>query len=808
MSIQYIKSNTSSNIKYIYHLSDIHFKNSLNLLNEYEQIIMKLYDSIESKISGGTEVLVICGNIFAHNEYTDVSINLCRSLIINLTKIIFTIIVIGPNDSIVQSLFEGYPNLCVLESNFEDEYVYNNIKFGSISNKKVTNINGYHNICVDYLPYTMYNQDNVSNDYELILLGGHHEYTFLDSSNSIAYSGNLVQQGHYDNITKHGYIIWPIETTNPPMFVPIMNDYAYITVGYKDKKLSISKTTFSPKYPNILVEYDGCKKTCDTEIIKLFPSATKITFINNSKTNTQPITYNRRQLVHNYLGEGTEEIMEYYDKIVSELKYVEQEKKNIQLEKLYFSNMFGYSDKNYIDFNNKGIIGISGLNTVGKSSIINIILYMLYDKYSDTPSSGKEVMNINKKYFLGSLYFRVNDIRYKIIKYKTEKSKLYCGYYRINNNNEHISVFNKNCYITTTDLLGSFDMLSSLCIINSSDSIMQLNETDRIDFLTKIYGISIFEDVYNYIKDDIAKEKALYKNIQEKTSKYKLDDYETMKNSACDAIKNLENSLSKINIKLLKTYSKLSPSEFSKIISDITDYNNQITNYKGKVIELDQKNKIYSESAKELDKIIKSLENKKSLMVAVSKKGVVLDLLKSTFKNVEVHTNSFLENIADIKVNFNDDVSIVVTDAKGKQISNTSGFQNCVINLALRYSFLQSSLIRTNFMIIDEGGFGTFDKNNIENTRIIFDILREKVSYVLVISHNDNIKKEYNKKIKIYRGKDSNSYIQGYENVDPKILEAELRNLEQLGVPETKIKLFSNSLLPPKKPAIFIKTIY
>ena len=55
----------------------------------------------------------------------------------------------------------------------------------------------------------------------------------------------------------------------------------------------------------------------------------------------------------------------------------------IILKKLKWDNCFSYGEDNVINFKDyKGILGIIAPNHMGKSAIIDIILFTLYDKFA------------------------------------------------------------------------------------------------------------------------------------------------------------------------------------------------------------------------------------------------------------------------------------------------------------------------------------------------------------------------------------------------------------------------------------------
>ena len=85
-----------------------------------------------------------------------------------------------------------------------------------------------------------------------------------------------------------------------------------------------------------------------------------------------------------------------------------------KLKYMEFDNMFSYGKKNVIDFTKlNGIIGVVAPNHSGKSALIDIIAYTIFDTCSRT-FKAIEVLNNKSKYFEIKLSLEVNGIDYII----------------------------------------------------------------------------------------------------------------------------------------------------------------------------------------------------------------------------------------------------------------------------------------------------------------------------------------------------------------------------------------------------------
>ncbi len=93
-----------------------------------------------------------------------------------------------------------------------------------------------------------------------------------------------------------------------------------------------------------------------------------------------------------------------------------------KIKELEFSNLFCYGADNKINFEkSKGVVGLVAPNHSGKSSILDVILYTLFDKTS-RKGSGKEIIRLGEKSFKSKLEIEMNDKLFVISKKGTKKT--------------------------------------------------------------------------------------------------------------------------------------------------------------------------------------------------------------------------------------------------------------------------------------------------------------------------------------------------------------------------------------------------
>ena len=88
-----------------------------------------------------------------------------------------------------------------------------------------------------------------------------------------------------------------------------------------------------------------------------------------------------------------------------------------KLLRLEFSNLFSFGESNVIEFREfQGIVGIIAANHLGKSSILDIIVYTLFDEFTRKGST-KDIININRDDFSIRMELQIGEWIYIIQKW-------------------------------------------------------------------------------------------------------------------------------------------------------------------------------------------------------------------------------------------------------------------------------------------------------------------------------------------------------------------------------------------------------
>ncbi len=276
------------------------------------------------------------------------------------------------------------------------------------------------------------------------MLGDIHKFQYLNDEKTVAYSGSLIKQSYGESINNHGILKWDLLESESNL-IEIPNDYGFCTVKIKNGVMEESFISRKPRIRFILedttqMQYQdilsGIEKKYDIqEIIK----DSRFRFTGNSlnKKNSEEMKKlsnisSQENIILTYLKnknlskEKIDKIINLHKKIYQKILQDKKDqvgdimhglKKNTKWKilKLNFSNTLSYGDDNEIDFTkfepNK-VIGIFAPNHYGKSAILDIILFCLFDKFSR--GLRRDFLNKNKNKMFCSLLFSIGNTKYLI----------------------------------------------------------------------------------------------------------------------------------------------------------------------------------------------------------------------------------------------------------------------------------------------------------------------------------------------------------------------------------------------------------
>lgn len=486
----------------IYHISDIHIRE--DFYDEINYAFDQLLEKINEDQFISNSLIVIAGDIFHFKNRISNSDLKCFNTILNKIKHIRTIIIPGNHDfDLSQKSNPNYSdliteatslsnlnNIIVLsKSQIKKLSNFSNTEFHILSpmdniipsfenNSRICRIAILHEPikgCRNYSG-TMNVRFSINdlNAYNIVLAGDMHKSIVFGDLKNIGYPGSIIQQNKGEDI-KHGFLKWSINTKNFSfktefICLPLLN--AFIIVNYNDKKLSGPSNIYfkNAKY----VEFNCYDSIAEDELEeikdKIIKKYGKIDSLNLKQLQSDIILNNLIPddliILSEFLKNNPfhDKIIELHKKYLSKVS-IEKTKNKWALNYLYWSNLFCYGENNFIDFRNiSGIWSILGRNKTGKSSVIDILVFVLFDEY--LRSSKQTIMNFASESYKVYCCITISSVDYiiyreKILTLKTPIIRLF------KMENER--------YINITDISPSatFDKIKNM--IGTIDDLLDIN---------------------------------------------------------------------------------------------------------------------------------------------------------------------------------------------------------------------------------------------------------------------------------------------------------------------------------------------
>ena len=449
----------------IAHIADTHIKN-LKFHYEYKIVFDQLYETLRNE---NVDYIVHCGDI-AHTK-TQISpefVELCSDFFANLAKIAPTYIILGNHDGnlknstrqdaltpIVKAL--NLPDLHLLK-NAGEVLVGPDIAFNVLSvfdeenwvkpsDPARINVALYHGSVSGVKTDTGWVMTH--GDHDVGIFGGH-DYALLgdihktnqvlDPDGRVRYAGSTVQQNHGETNDK-GFLIWEIEDkdTFEVKHHVLLNPKPFVTIeltpkGRMPRGTAIPEGARLRLVSNNNLPLDVMRKAVEVAKHRFNPES--ITFLNRAAGERGTVEIGagfkvenlrdkgvQENLIREYLTdyEPTEQILQrVFDlnrKYNSQIEETEEVARNINwnLNKFEWDNLFNYGSGNTIDFTNlNGIVGIFGKNFSGKSSIIDGLLYTMFNTTSKNERKNYNIINQHKKECRGSVELQIGDKVYSI----------------------------------------------------------------------------------------------------------------------------------------------------------------------------------------------------------------------------------------------------------------------------------------------------------------------------------------------------------------------------------------------------------
>lgn len=549
-------------LQHVCHLADIHIR-LFRRHEEYELAFERLYADIREK-NLQDFVIVLAGDIVhAKTDMSPEMVEVTSKFLKNIADIAPTILIAGNHDCnlantnrldalspIVNNL--KHPDLYYVRESAVVEVADTSFAVMSIFDEqdqwptadeidntrtKVALYHGpVHGSTTD-ANFTITNRHvhaNTFAGYHIAMLGDIHKHQVLQEANPIiVYASSLIQQSHGESLDNHGWCLWNIPTKSFE-FIPLHNDYGYVTLEVHNGTITypsnmpknVRLRLFTGDLDNTQVKKIVTKLRTDYNIIELSVNKNRLTKqVNRTSTvshDTLDLTDISAQhaLITDWIQRNHPQIdvdvLATIEKINKDLngKITHDDySRNIHWRpiKFKFSNMFSYGENNEIDFSDmKGIYGIFAANASGKSSIMDSLMFCLYDKTSRA-FKGDHIINNRKDKFDCELTFEINNEIFGIKRVGTRKKngdvKVDVSFWKFLDNGDTLNLTGEDRRDTNANIrsyVGTYEdfVMTALSSQNSNALFIDKSHSERKDLLIQFMGLNIFDKLFDAAHDE------------------------------------------------------------------------------------------------------------------------------------------------------------------------------------------------------------------------------------------------------------------------------------------------------------------
>jgi len=401
--------------------------------------------------------------------------------------------------------------------------------------------------------------------YDLTLLGDIHLYQYLNADKTMAYPGSLISQNFTETDENHGFLVWTVATRQSALQL-VPNRYAYCDAFQEDEHHLLFRehrydlreesdlAILSEKVPdrgrmNLCVlqkESTVAQIRMKSHLQSLFPdlhiqekiplpikpSATTTTTTTTTTIHEESSSeLDPTRLLEEYLrtveGMGDEERDTLMTQLIGSMSQEEKQTTNRvsmsgsswQILRLEFSHMFGYGPDNVVDFTQMPAhetVGVFGENSAGKSSLIEILCFLLYGKitrYKHGATVPREVIHFHETQSSGRLLFRVHGTIMEIYKtmtlsIKTQKIQVEEKLYRHSETGDKVDLSEEHRGKTDKiieGLIGKMDefLFTTVFLQQNEESFRGLLPSKRKEFLFSLLNLQRFELLFTKTSEDV-----------------------------------------------------------------------------------------------------------------------------------------------------------------------------------------------------------------------------------------------------------------------------------------------------------------
>ena len=395
--------------------------------------------------------------------------------------------------------------------------------------------------------------------YDYGLLGDIHKtHQKIDNDGKCAYPGSLIQQNHGETPDK-GFLLWEIEDkdTFTCKHHQIENPKPFITIqltpkGKMPRRADPPKGARLRLVSNNNLPLSTMKRAIDIAKHRFKPEV--VTFLNRAageRGNVEDITDTlktenlrdidvQEELMDEYLKDyqadasTIEMVYELNRKYKKQVEDTEEVSRNVnwKLSNFEFDNLFNYGEDNSVSFDKlNGIVGIFGKNYSGKSSIVDGLLWTVFNTTSKNERKNVNVINQNRPSCRGKVTIEVGHNIYTIErtaeKYTkklkgevTEEAKTDLNFEVLDKTTDEVRSLNALSRPQTDANIrkhfGTIDdfLVSSLASQHGALAFIDEGSTRRKEIIAKFLDLEVFEQKFKLAKDDCSDLKGALKRLE------------------------------------------------------------------------------------------------------------------------------------------------------------------------------------------------------------------------------------------------------------------------------------------------------
>lgn len=682
-------------LQHVVHIADVHIR-LFRRHDEYEQAFNTLYADIKSK-NLSDFVIVLAGDIVhAKTDMSPEMVRVASKFLSNIADIAPTIMIAGNHDCnlanehrldsltpIVENL--NHPNLLYQKKSgiitiadtdfsvcsiFDDQEDWPSATECKSKNKIALYHGPVHGALTDANFVITNRHVHVSNfdGYDIVMLGDIHRHQVLQERNVednepiVVYASSLIQQNHGETLGNHGWCLWNIPSRTFE-FVELVNDYGYVTLEVINGQLQAPASM--PKNVRARLFTESLDNTQVKKLISVLKTKYNILELSVNKSRTARTIDRSGKITSNHLmnlsdvSTQNELIKDWLkrnepnldDKVIASISRLNENlnhiiahedfSRNISWKplKFKFSNMFSYGEDNEINFEDmRGLYGIFAANASGKSSMMDSLMFCLYDK---TPRAfkGDHIINNRKDVFECELTFDINGETFGIKRTGTRKKtgdvKVDVDFWKVSDTGDKVSLNGEDRRDTNANIrsyVGTYeDFIMTTYSGQSANSLfIDKSHSERKDLLIQFMGLNVFDKLYDAANTDMKEISGVLKRFKKSSV---TDELTTIRASILEET----GILASTEIKSAKCNSDIE--ELEKDLAETLERKLPIQRVPSKTIH-----QLEDELSKTLNKIVISQTDQAKLENEIS--ILVEDILTITEEQSAFYPDELLKDIA------------------------------------------------------------------------------------------------------------------------------------------------------------------